>query len=65
MSFSFNHNNYSSLFKVDKNKLNSLGVYLLKLIMVDTYNNNQYYNIQLNITNSNSQIVSASIESID
>ena len=65
MRVSLNQNNNNSLFKVDINKLNSSGVYLLKLNLVDTYNNNHYYNIQVNITKSNFQIVSASIASID
>ena len=65
MSVSFDNNNNNSLFKVNTHKLNNLGVYLLKLTLIDTYNNNQYYNIQVNITKSNSQIVSALIASID
>ena len=54
----------SAFLQIDKRKLKKIGIYLLKLKLVNAEGDYQYYNIQLTITKNNSQI-SASIVSID
>ena len=55
----------SAFLQIDKRKLKKIGIYLLKLKLVNAEGDYQYYNIQLNITKNNSKIISASIVSID